>query len=143
MQALDFERKRRALEQIEKRGLRSLETSFEKQRRIRGRAGHDHMPLVQFELSLRGRKAVPHKAKNRYTSELGRELREVKETKIPDPAAAQDRLQDDLARAARGETGEAAQPGGDTERASSQSPLPELLRDFQPDGRDKDRSRGR
>lgn len=74
MQALDLERKRRALEQTEQREIRSLETAQQKRQFVRNRAAYEHMPSPQLELSPPGRKAVLHKAKNRFiarTEELG------------------------------------------------------------------------
>lgn len=78
MQLLDVERRGRALDQLEKRELQSLETLELQERRVDARRGHEHMPSHSLELKPRGRRAVPHKAKNRHTSrarfELGAEF---------------------------------------------------------------------
>ncbi|MDF1600939.1 relaxase/mobilization nuclease domain-containing protein [Mesorhizobium sp. YIM 152430] len=66
LQALDQARAVRALDQIEKRELRSFETAQRKEERIKERAGREHGPELGLELKPRGRRAVPHKAKNRY-----------------------------------------------------------------------------
>ncbi len=104
MQALDIERKRRGLEKTEQRELKSLETSFEKQQAIRYRNGYEHMPSLQLELSPPGRKAVPHKAKNRFTSEVGRELNPPRKIRTRDPSARENTVHEQFGRAANGES---------------------------------------
>ncbi len=102
MQALDMERKRRALDHTEKRELQSLKTSFEKQQAIRYRSGHEHMPSLRLELTPPGRKAVPHKAKNRFTSEVGRVLWPAKKIRTRDPGARENTVHEQFGRAAQG-----------------------------------------
>ncbi len=70
MQGLDLRRKITALDRTEARELASLEQAGRAEARARHRAGHAHMPALKLELGPRGRKAVPHKAARRYTSEL-------------------------------------------------------------------------
>lgn len=74
MQGFDMERRRRALAQSETRERRSLELAQEKQRNIGMRRGVAHMPSLQLELSPPGRRAVPHKAMNRFTSPTGAKM---------------------------------------------------------------------
>ena len=137
MQALDLERKRRALDQTEKRERKSLETSFQCQQSIRRRAGREHGPMPGLDLKPRGRKAVPHKAKNRHTSELGRELRKTREPRAPDPKPAQDTLQDHFARAVKGDPVYRESAGGKSPGSTGPNPSP----DFKPDGPSKGRRR--
>ncbi|MBK8174858.1 MAG: relaxase/mobilization nuclease domain-containing protein [Rhodospirillales bacterium] len=74
VQAADVNRNLRALDQIEQRECRSLETAMLKQRRIEERRRHDHrMPPVKAKTD------TPKKARrvtNPYTSTLARELAE-------------------------------------------------------------------
>ena len=143
MQALDLERKRRALDQIEKRERRSLEMSLQKQRHIRARAGHEHMPSVQLALTPRGRPAAPHKAMNRYTSEVGRELRRAAQGQPPQ-RKPDDALQDQFARAAGAEPEQDRSQDGGTGRQSTPDSQPARpAREFRQKSRDRDGGRKR
>jgi hypothetical protein len=73
MQALDIQRKIRALEQVERKEIKSLEEALKKEARIHARGGRNQMPSLGLELTPPGRKAAPYKAKNRHTSQLARE----------------------------------------------------------------------
>jgi len=73
MQSLDTQRKIRALEQVERKELKSLEESLKQQARIRARGGRTQMPSLGLELTPPGRKAVPHKTKDRHNSDFARE----------------------------------------------------------------------
>ncbi len=73
LQSLDLARKLRALHQVEKREQRSLEESMLREVRVSERGGKNHAPSMGLKLTPRGRPAAPHKAKNRYTSEMARE----------------------------------------------------------------------
>ena len=73
LKMLDLERKVRALDQVEKREQRSLEESLLKEVRIQARGGREQMPSLGLELTPRGRPAAPHKAKNRFTSDMAKE----------------------------------------------------------------------
>lgn len=119
-QALDMGRRVDALDQIERRELRSLETSELRQRRVRSRAGHEHMPELTLELKPRGRRAVPHKAKNRYTSPLAREFwaDQAEAPRRPTRALS---LQEEFERAAKGDEGRG---GGGEDGNGSQGPKP-------------------
>lgn len=144
MQALDLQRRHRALDQTEKRERRSLETSFKKQQSIRRRAGYEHMPSLSLDLRPPGRRAVLHKAKNRHTSGLGHELDTAKRGRARDPSTERNSLQDRFGRAARGDPAhsETSDSGSD-----SRSPDPHrdggLSREFKAGGRDNDRGRKR
>jgi hypothetical protein len=71
--ALNIQWKIRALEQVERKELKSLEESLKQQARIHARGGRNQMPSLGLELTPPGRKAVPHKAKNRHNSHFARE----------------------------------------------------------------------
>jgi hypothetical protein len=73
MQGLDIQRKIRALDKVDKRELKSLEEALKKEARIYARGGRGRMPSLALELTPPGRRAVPHKAKNRHNSEFARE----------------------------------------------------------------------
>lgn len=121
MQALDLERKRRALDQTDKRERRSLELSLQKQQHMRLRAGHEHMPSLALELRPPGRKAVPHKAMHRHTSELAREMQQARHRDIRQPPAAAETLQQDFTRAAGGQPSVKESESGSSDRASSRT----------------------
>ncbi|MEW8063274.1 MAG: relaxase/mobilization nuclease domain-containing protein [Candidatus Thiodiazotropha sp.] len=71
--ALDFDRKMRGLKQVEKREIRAFEASMLKEVRIQARGGRTQMPSLGLELTPRGRPSAPHKAKNRFTSDMAKE----------------------------------------------------------------------
>ena len=73
MQGLDIQRKIRALEQVERKEMKSLEEALKQEARIHARGGRDRMPSLDLDLTPPGRKAVPHKAKNRHNSQFARE----------------------------------------------------------------------
>ena len=75
MQSFEMERKRSALQKSAAREEHSLKLAAEKQRNIRLRRGYEHMPSLQLELSPPGRRAMPHKAKNRFISPTAAVLR--------------------------------------------------------------------
>jgi hypothetical protein len=105
MQALDLQRKVRALAQIEQRELKSLETALRREQRMMQRARYEHMPALNLTLTPRGRRAVPHKAMQRYTSELVRELRQEAQARFK-AEQKEIKLSEDFAEAAgTGESG--------------------------------------
>ena len=69
-QALVIERKLRGLDKIDKRERQSLETSLTRQGRQKARGGDARMPSLALELKPKGRRAAPHKAKNRHKHAL-------------------------------------------------------------------------
>lgn len=52
-----------------------------KEQRVKARGRHEHMPALNLTLTPRGRRAVPHKAMKRHTSELARELQQASQRK--------------------------------------------------------------
>lgn len=70
MQGLDMQRKIRALDRVDAKELKSLNEALRKEVRILARGGRNQMPSLGLELHPPGRKAMPHKAKNRYRSRL-------------------------------------------------------------------------
>jgi hypothetical protein len=69
-QSLDLDRRRRALEQVEARELKSLETELRKERRVaeRARGGGNRMPSLTLELKPPGRRDAAWRAKSRHSS---------------------------------------------------------------------------
>ena len=69
-QSLDMDRRRRALEQVEARELKSLETELLKERRVKSeaRGGGNRMPALTLELKPPGRRDAAWRAKNRHSS---------------------------------------------------------------------------
>lgn len=67
LQLLEFQRKERALHGIEKREMKSLETSLHHARVFRMRRGLEHMPALNLTLSPPGRPMNIHRARHRYT----------------------------------------------------------------------------
>jgi len=108
LQGADMQRKLRALDQIEERERKGLEQARTKERRQRINARHEHMPAFTLELKPPGRKAAPHKAKNRYISPLARELAEAARER---QESKKIRLADEFTRAAREESGEGESGG--------------------------------
>jgi hypothetical protein len=85
MQALELARKLRALTQIDRYELRSLEESLQAEQRISARGGKDRMPAVGITLKPRGRPAAPHKAINRHSPGLSEEMAKPGDRQEPQP----------------------------------------------------------
>jgi hypothetical protein len=109
LQGADMQRRLRALDQIEERERKGLEQARTKEHRQRINARHEHMPVFTLELKPPGRKAAPHKAKNRFISPLARELAEAARER---QERRKIKLADAFERAAREESGEAESGGG-------------------------------
>jgi hypothetical protein len=109
MQALDMERRFRALDQVEKREMTSLETALRKERRVRSRArdGHAHMPALTLELKPPGRRALVQKAINRHMVQVPKETpeRETKPAAIDLKEAFEQAARNENENASSGETG--------------------------------------
>lgn len=139
LQGLDKQRALRALSQIEKKEVRSLEEAQLQQARVAQRGGKSRMPSLAFELKPRGRKAVPHKAMNRHTSQMAREQF------IQAQKGKTTQREIDLT----GEFGDAAEggAGGGSGRASSGGPKPasetKIRRYGRKRGKGKDFDKGR
>ena len=84
-QSLDMDRRRRALEQVEARELKSLETELLKERRVseRARGGGNRMPALTLELKPPGRRDVAWRAKNRHPSRAALEETEHAPPELP------------------------------------------------------------
>lgn len=152
LQAATINRKLRGLAQVEQRERQSLETRARKEARVRINARHGHMPALTLELKPRGRKAVPHKAMQRHTSELARELRlaakapgESKEIKLADEfRRVADSGEQEQARDGRGES-EGRQPGmqaGKPEQGRAEDKLSRAFARAADDGKGKGDSEG-
>jgi hypothetical protein len=136
--ALDMDRRLRALDQVEERERKSVETALKKDRRVQSRArgGHAHMPALTLELKPPGRRALVHKAKNRYRTMLPPE-----EDKTPSvPKAAKIELKEALNQAARKD--EREEGSGESGAGGERAPKPigatkakrlrrKLLREFE------------
>ncbi|PNG24399.1 relaxase [Methylocella silvestris] len=70
LQAAEVDRSLRARKAVEERELKSLEVKRVRERRVKDRAGHEHMPALTLELKPRGRSASVRKSKNRYRDPL-------------------------------------------------------------------------
>lgn len=115
LQAADTNRKLRALDQVEQRERRSLDTAMLKQRRIEERRRHDHQMSP-----VKAKTDTPKKARrvtNLYTSTLARELAERAAARKP--AAQAIDLKAEFSRAAAGPaaaTGEASKAPGSAQK---------------------------
>lgn len=99
MQALDLERERRNLDRLDKREQDALARKELKAERIRVRDRAVQSPEPAFGLNPPGRRAVPHRAKNRFQS-AGPDERRSKKRNWGERPQADERLQDTFARAA-------------------------------------------
>ncbi len=75
MQALDMQRNVRALDQIDRREMKSLETELIKEQRMRSRSGKSHMPALTLDPNGAGRLEPDHDRKA-HEQELKRLHRE-------------------------------------------------------------------
>ncbi|MCP5299105.1 MAG: relaxase/mobilization nuclease domain-containing protein [Chromatiaceae bacterium] len=133
LRSLDMQRAMRALSQIEKKEIRSLEEAQLQQARVAQRGGKNRMPSLSFELKPRGRKAVPHKAMNRHTSQMAREqFIRAQKGKIT-------QREIDLT----GEFGDAAEGGGagGSGRSTSDGPKPASATKIRRYGRKQDKGK--
>lgn len=104
MQTLDMARKSRAMAQTEARERKSLEDSFIKEHRVRAR-GDINGPQAHLTLTPRGRMAVLQKAKDRYTSPVGKENRDHhKQENLPEPPPLHDTFEEAARRRLNSET---------------------------------------
>jgi MobA/VirD2-like, nuclease domain len=121
-QSLDLDRRFRGLAQVEARELQSLETTVQKEERVRSRArAGGRMPALTLELKPRGRRDAVFKAKTRHGSRVALEERT--------PSALQQlpSVRHDFTRAAGGNgTGGAA--GNATSGSGGDQPPPDPAR---------------
>lgn len=113
LRALDADRSLRALDQLDARERKSVETQATRVARVKRRDGSERMPALTLELKPAGRRAVPHKAMVRHhkraTAKVEPSLEPVK-GKVSVPVAAE-ALTEEFARAANGQ-GDAQGKGG-------------------------------
>ena len=114
LQTADMDRKLRALKQIEERERKSLEQARTRERRQRINSRHEHMPTFGLELKPPGRKAAPHKAKNRFISPVRQELLEVANEQRP-ARPKKIKLVAEFERAAQDDTRTGGESGGDSD----------------------------
>ncbi|MCB0637357.1 MAG: relaxase/mobilization nuclease domain-containing protein [Lewinella sp.] len=85
-EAGETSRKLRALEKVDQRELATLRESLTREARVHLRGGRAQMPSLTLDLTPPGRRAVPHKAKNRYKSrgleEQFKDARDAREREI-------------------------------------------------------------
>ena len=144
MQALDLQRKIRALGHIDKRELKSLEESLRAEQRIADRGGRGQMPAIRIDLEPYGRPFAPHEARDRrnqwltdeYDQAIARRIRSVD-------------LEGDFTRAAEGdqETGDTSDssegPHPQTESRVERARRPRSRPRRKSRARDRDKDRGR
>jgi len=128
LEGIEQRRKAYALEKTFTREKRSIETAHQKERAMRLRQGHDHMPALELTLGPRGRKAVPHKAMKRYFAPTVKELNVKAKPRMPDGPV---NLRDDFSFAAK------ARPS----RKQGSGKAPEFGAHSKKDGRDSGKKR--
>ena len=82
MQALDLQRKIRALGHIDKRELKSLEESLRAEQRIADRGGRDRMPAIRIDLKPYRRPFAPREARDRRNQWLTDEFEQAMTRRI-------------------------------------------------------------
>ncbi len=119
-QSLDLDRRFRGLAQVDARELQSLQTTVQKELRVRSRArgGGNRMPALNLDLKPRGRRDAAFKAKNRYGSRVA--LEETPPPAVPQPPPS---LREDFTRAAGGNG--AGGTGGNASSGSGDKPPPD------------------
>ena len=122
MQALELERRRSALDKIERGELKNFQATLRKDQATAARVGHDHMPALKLELRPGGRRAVLFKAATRYTGELAREYGRARRGEGTVKMTHQERLRSIFARANAGDTRDHATQSDIGSAASSPSP---------------------
>ena len=102
--ASTMDRRLRALEQVEARELKSLETELLKERRVRERArgGGNRMPALTLELKPPGRRDAAWRAKNRHPSRAALEETEQAPPELPQKPTT---IREEFTRAAGGNSG--------------------------------------
>lgn len=128
LQGADMQRKLRALKDIEERERKSLAQARTRERRQRINSRHEHMPTFALELNPPGRKAAPHKAKNRYISPVRQELAEAAKEERPKRSRTI-KLIEEFERATRDETGDGTS-SGDASGAPKPAAEPKLAHEL-------------
>lgn len=75
---MDANRNLRALDQIERKERQSVEETLLREARVHQRGGRQMAPSVALALTPRGRRAARHKAAQRHTSSMARDLHQEK-----------------------------------------------------------------
>jgi hypothetical protein len=139
-QSLDLDRRRRALEQVEARELKSLETELLKERRIRERArgGGNRMPSLTLELKPPGRRDVAWRAKSRHSSRAALEETERAPPELPQQPTT---IREEFTRAAGGNNAAGGEGDGGGPPDGGSPPPPTKPRGPSRKGRKRDRDR--
>jgi hypothetical protein len=139
-QSLDLDRRRRALEQVEARELKSLETELLKERRIRERArgGGNRMPSLTLELKPPGRRDVAWRAKSRHSSRAALEETERTPPELPQQPTT---IREEFTRAAGGNNAAGGEGDGGGPPDGGSPPPPTKPRGPSRKGRKRDRDR--
>ena len=125
LQALDLARKDRALDQIDKRELRSLEESLRAELRIQTRGGRDQMPALTLE----------QKPKTRQRTRLSQQMEKASRPRKID-------LEEEFTRAASGKQGEGKAGTSEGPQPQKRSKVAQYRRQkARKRDRDKDRER--
>lgn len=111
LQAADLKRQRRALDQIEKKELASLQQALRRDHRQALQKHHVHSPTFALTLSPPGRPAAIDKAANRYTSETRRALEEEEKKRTAKTRPV--KLMEEFTRAAGDDDDDGGGSGGD------------------------------
>jgi hypothetical protein len=133
LQARELERQARALSEVERRELRSLEVAALRERRVRTRARHTHLPAVKLDIvppAKAARETAPVRKGSRKASRLSQELNK----------AARERLAGAFARAAEGDRTEGESGAGESH---GDAPAPALEETIARRRRRKRRKEGR
>lgn len=109
LQALDADRALRALDQVDARERKSLETQQVKIERVKRRDTSGRMPALTLELRPRGRRAVPHKAMHRFRKGDAAAKEPAKDARAPEREGldTEKSLRGEFTRAADGKGGDA------------------------------------
>ncbi|GAB3326657.1 relaxase family protein [Haliea atlantica] len=146
--SLDMGRKLRALDKIERKERKSLETSLKQDIRVQARGGGKQMPSLALDLRPPGRRAVPHKAKNRHISPFADRQRKAEELEAAfgrgvegTTRRKQVDLEGDFTRAAEGEKGSEGRGASDGPRPAFENKIRRYGSKRR--GRDNEHDRGR
>ncbi|MGD9537125.1 MAG: relaxase/mobilization nuclease domain-containing protein [Alphaproteobacteria bacterium] len=139
LQAADLMRERRAMGQIEKKELASLQQALRREQRQEQQKRHVHSPTFALTFGPPGRPAAPHKAANRHTSETKRAFEEedrLRREKEAQSTAGRVDLTSEFTRAAGSDDGDDGDGGGGCGNTGGHTPKPPT----KPRGPDRPRS---
>jgi hypothetical protein len=110
-QVLDINRRSKALDQVDRREMKTLQEAAKREIRVFARGGRSQMPALNLALTPPGRKAVPHKAMNRHKyKSLEERFVRARDHKTPDIE-----LSEEFKRAS--DAGDSGKTGGDDSRS--------------------------